>query len=148
MSDRDQFEAAWIAANSDSNEKAEIVRNALLNIWRDNGSGGGAYFDSFVMMAWTWWQASREALKAEQEGAWIACSERMPEVCANVIVTDGQDTGFMWYCSDGRWDSWHSGDSVSGNVTHWQPLPAPPSQPHPIDTTSQQYETLAKGESK
>ncbi|WP_186370516.1 DUF551 domain-containing protein [Enterobacter sp. DE0047] len=66
MSERDQFEAAWIAANSDSKEKADKVRDALRNIWRDNGSGGGAYFDLFVMMAWTWWKASREALKAEQ----------------------------------------------------------------------------------
>ncbi|WP_394372236.1 DUF551 domain-containing protein [Franconibacter helveticus] len=30
--------------------------------------------------------------------------------------------------------------------THWMPLPTPPSN-HPIDTTSQQYEALSKGES-
>ena len=91
------------------------------------------------------WQASREALKAEEEGAWIACSERMPEENPEIEVLacfTGGDISTLYY-SDGRWDDAYGICPIRQDVTHWQPLPAPPSQPHPIDTTA---EPLAKGE--
>ncbi|MBJ8369094.1 DUF551 domain-containing protein [Citrobacter cronae] len=58
---------------------------------------------------------------------WIKCSERMPSECSDVIVSDGHDIGFMWF-GGGRWDSWHPGNSVSLQITHWMPLPEPPTE--------------------
>ncbi|MCX2170618.1 hypothetical protein ACMFFK_20800 [Serratia marcescens] len=62
---REEFEDAWIADNSSTPEEAEIRREALRKIWHINESGEGAYFDSFVMWAWKWWQASRGSLVVE-----------------------------------------------------------------------------------
>lgn len=56
---------------------------------------------------------------------WIKCSERMPDDHATVVVTDGEEIGFMWYCGENRWDGWHAGDRVTKQVTHWM-LPALP----------------------
>lgn len=56
---------------------------------------------------------------------WIKCSDQMPDLCSDVIVSDGCDIGVMWFGSNG-WDSWHPGNSVPNHVTHWMPLPEPP----------------------
>lgn len=62
---REEFEDAWIADNSSTSEEAEIRREALRKTWHINESGEGAYFDSFVMWAWKWWQASRASIVVE-----------------------------------------------------------------------------------
>lgn len=93
-----------------------------------------------VNLCFSMWQASREALKAEQEGAWIACSERMPEHFGQFSVWNGKHVGLVTFLF-GSFQCLNP-----EQITHWQLAPTPPSQPHPIDTTSQQYETLAKGE--
>lgn len=62
---RADFEDAWVADNSSTPEAAEIRREALRKIWHINENGEGAYFDSFVMWAWKWWQASRASIVVE-----------------------------------------------------------------------------------
>lgn len=84
--------------------------------------------------------------------AWIACSERMPNPKTGVMV--GCWFGREWAVKWATYLPYHPDAHKSGFLmpggswtpTHWMPLPAPPSQHHPIDTTSQQYEKLAKGE--
>jgi len=132
MSERDQFEA-WAC---------KIYDTRLLK------GNDGNYLGQVLQQMWEAWQASREALKAEQEGSWIACRERMPDDNPEIEVLacfTGGDISTLYY-SDGGWDDAYGICPIRQDVTHWQPLPAPPSQPHTIDTTSQQYETLAKGE--
>lgn len=67
--ERQQFEDAWVNDNSSTPSESERVRDALKRIWIVNDSGEGAYFDSFVMMAWVWWQKSRAALVVELPSA-------------------------------------------------------------------------------
>jgi len=140
MSEREQFE---------SNERKS-----------DDGFNlhkcSGIYEDAATQKRWElWqlaWQASREALKAEQgEDGWIACADRMPEEggrywCYVEEINSLGRSHYQWNCS---WngEEW-GGEALSGRVTHWMPLPSPPETNHPIDTTSQQYEALSKGESK
>lgn len=59
---RSDFEDAWVADNSNTPEEADIRREALKKIWHINENGEGAYFDSLVMWAWKWWQASRASI--------------------------------------------------------------------------------------
>jgi len=91
----------------------------------------------------------RESAESSTNG-WIKCSERMPEENGRYwcYVEEQNSLGkshYQWNCS---WngDEW-GGEALSGRVTHWMPLPAPPSY-HPIDTASQRYEALSKRESK
>ncbi|QGH63406.1 hypothetical protein [Serratia proteamaculans] len=62
---RADFEDAWVADNSSTPEEAYIRREALKKIWHINENGEGSYFDSFVMWAWKWWQASRASIVVE-----------------------------------------------------------------------------------
>ncbi|HFK7186566.1 TPA: hypothetical protein ACG0BA_002208 [Serratia odorifera] len=62
---RADFEDAWVADNSSTPEEADIRREALKKIWHINENGEGTYFDSFVMWAWKWWQASRASIVVE-----------------------------------------------------------------------------------
>src|ERR1044072_174304 len=89
MSDRDQFEA-W-AKRTGACSKG-IGFNKCLT------PGSDVYDDPILQGYWYAWQASREALKAEQEGAWIACSERMPNPKTGVMVGCwfGQDWAVKW----------------------------------------------------
>lgn len=65
---RADFEDAWVADNSSTPEEADIRREALKKIWHINENGEGTYFDSFVMWAWKWWQASRASIVVELPG--------------------------------------------------------------------------------
>ncbi len=63
---------------------------------------------------------------------WIKCSERMPAINTDVMVSDGKVVG-MAACRRGRkGDKYfpvvHSGNDwdTLGDVTHWQPLPELP----------------------
>ncbi len=59
---------------------------------------------------------------------WINCSERMPQVMEDVLVTDGEEVKSMWW-NGNKWDSWLSRYSLdSDDVTHWMPLPEPPKE--------------------
>lgn len=57
-------------------------------------------------------------------GAWIKCSERMPEPYEYVLVTDGHSVEVMWWDRDGFWRPAKS--LYPGDITHWMPLPEPP----------------------
>ncbi len=59
---------------------------------------------------------------------WINCSERMPQVMEDVLVTDGEDVKAMWW-NGNRWDSWIDKYAIDGDdITHWMPLPEPPTE--------------------
>ena len=62
-------------------------------------------------------------------GEWIKCSERMPEELDDVLVTDGDNIEMKWWDGD-DWDSWAERNSniCSDDVTHWMPLPTPPTE--------------------
>lgn len=60
---------------------------------------------------------------------WIKCSERMPDDFEDVLVTDGDNVEVMWRHRSGLWDYWapRNPNISSNDVTHWMPLPEPPS---------------------
>lgn len=66
-------------------------------------------------------------------GEWIKCSERMPEEGEDVIVYDGLGQvheGCYFRYGDGVvWEipSYNPSYYDEVNVTHWMPLPEPPS---------------------
>ena len=62
-------------------------------------------------------------------GEWIKCSERMPDDFEEVLVSDGANVEVMWRDCDGFWDCWAPRNSNidTDDVTHWMPLPEPPS---------------------
>ncbi|WP_314421891.1 DUF551 domain-containing protein [Pseudescherichia vulneris] len=157
MSERDHFEAR-------AAEKLRLAVNVIQSA--RNGDRYLHAFDSMNVMQpldgwWDWWQASREVLKAEQGGdGWIACSDRMPDQ-VYVVAADFSDSYYSpcipntqiaiygdWF-NDGNptWDDGDGEDLQLRKVTHWMPIPAPPSR-HPIDTTPNQYDALGKGEGK
>lgn len=58
---------------------------------------------------------------------WIKCSERMPPILIDVLVTDGVRAEVRYWDGE-EWDCWPapaSDVSVEG-VSHWMPLPEPP----------------------
>ena len=138
MSERESFEAR---AAQKLRLPVEIIRSAR------NGDGYLHAFDSMSVMQplngwWEWWQASREALKDGQVGdGWIACAHRMPERGGQYCVWNGSHVGLVTYL----FGSFQC--LAPEKITHWQNHPSPPSH-QPIDTTSQQYESLSKGESQ
>ena len=91
----------------------------------------------------------QEAFDQPVTDSWIACADRMPELGKEVLVyrPDAPESGDPQIRLAIRNDRRPHGFSCYCIPTHWMPLPAPPSN-HPIDTTSQQYEALSKGESK
>lgn len=161
MSERDQFESR---AAEKLRLPVELIQSAR------NGDRYLHAFDSMNVMQplngwWDWWQASREALKAEQE-----YPDKLP--CPVLLEPGlrfgkGVKTSTMLGALQRRAEYYAEREAMTpeqiaeedeaieelrnmlGVVIdkgEWQAAPTPPSQPHPIDTTSQQYETLAKGE--
>lgn len=72
-------------------------------------------------------------------GQWISVKERLPKEREDVlVVVDWQDNeppaSWCGFLCDGKWrmmgTTKFSGDDgdIAGNVTHWCPLPSPPSQ--------------------
>ena len=66
----------------------------------------------------------------EYNGGWIACSEKLPELRQDVLVTV-KYTGFMgmhgYWIKTGHMEAENDwwGDCVGGDVIAWQPLPEP-----------------------
>lgn len=133
MSEREQFEA-WCNAQFDESALSETELNWVKGLM------------------YRAWQASREAIKAEQGGdAWISCAERMPENSQDVTMfseSKGVINGY-YFGWNGEDKKWHAAcgeyEGPEEDVTHWQPLPSPPANSHPIDTTPNQYDALGKG---
>lgn len=159
MSERDQFEA-WFSSS-------------FPTIHRMFERSGDGYLLPSTDAMWKSWQASREALKAEQGGdGWIACADRMPEIGTRnwrtplpVLVKCEMGVipayyGFSWHEGEkcfGFMESLRYGDGsghspedhsngIMAHVSHWMPLPSSPATNHPIDTTPNQYDALGKGE--
>ena len=138
MSERDRFEA-WF---SEDGKYPHAVKRS-----------GEGYLLAAANSQWEAWQASREALKDEQVcDGWIACAHRMPNEGDLVTVCDHGIDVYPAVFSNGEFYEYSDRIIIEestrmSNPTHWMPLPAPPSY-HPIDTASQQYEALSKGESK
>jgi hypothetical protein len=69
------------------------------------------------------------ALSAE----WVPVGERLPDNMDDVLcmwgdpddLAQAQAVGYCAVNTDRKW-TLHCGLTISGNVTHWQPLPAPP----------------------
>lgn len=142
MSDRDQFEAWW---------EKEWCGEAPMDGWGSLRESDG-YICEDINAQWEAWQASREALKAE----------RVDDSTVWYLVSWSADGGRFGSVEIGIPNKWRQGDAekvrakikeinhISGKViiiSISEIEPSPPST-HPIDTTSQQYEALSKGESK
>lgn len=63
-----------------------------------------------------------EALTAENAARWISVEERLPKTEEDFLCAF--DDGFIATASwiDGDWELW----ADAGQVTHWMPLPKPP----------------------
>ena len=64
---------------------------------------------------------------------WISVKDRLPEMCEEVIVAICDDTGdtpwkyttFGWMVNE---VTWIIANGIGYGVTHWMPLPAPPTE--------------------
>ena len=84
----------------------------------------GTYRLQHVHDAWQAWQA--RAAQSE----WISVEDRLPEI--NTYVLAATSRGLVIsdrVCDYGRGKEWVSGHS-DNPITHWQPLPAPPTTNH------------------
>ena len=62
---------------------------------------------------------------ASTAASWIPVTERLPEPCVDVLVSEqGQTEQFIGWLEGGRWSC--SVNNHPLRVTHWMPLPAPP----------------------
>lgn len=67
---------------------------------------------------------------------WIKCSDRLPEINGNYLVYDGEEiwmTSYKWHRKEGNilgFGLFFKTDPpyVSGEITHWMPLPKPPEE--------------------
>lgn len=67
---------------------------------------------------------------------WIPITERLPEMWAPVLITDGKivtcaelsDTSRMWWTGHGFGGYEWEFDFEYEAVTHWMPLPEPPNK--------------------
>lgn len=58
------------------------------------------------------------AKRLGEEGKWVSVAERLPEEVGNYCVYTTQDKAYVSYYAPQY--------EFAANVTHWQPLPAPP----------------------
>lgn len=143
MSERESFEAR---AAQKLRLPVEIISSAR------NGDGYLHAFDSMSVMQplngwWEWWQASREALKDEQ-----GYPERLP---CSVLIEPGLRFGKgvktqLVLDALQRRDAYYAEREAMTPEQRAEQDEAIRSilNLNPIDTTSQQYEALSKGESK
>jgi hypothetical protein len=69
-----------------------------------------------------------EVAAIRSKTAWVRFADKSPEQCQTVLCTDGEavETADFEIDHDGSVYWWRSGD-VGEPITHWMPLPAPPS---------------------
>ena len=68
--------------------------------------------------------------RGEQPSAWVAVGERLPDDGQTVLVAfdPACDTGepvWLGWLDEG---AWRDADGAPWPVTHWQPIPAPPTK--------------------
>lgn len=62
---------------------------------------------------------------------WIKCSDRLPEKSKHVLCYYGVKSPLRGYMHEGKWYLYFYGgveESYMHNVTHWMPLPEPPTE--------------------
>ena len=60
---------------------------------------------------------------------WIRVSERLPDLCMKVLLTDGIECVVGWSTSQDSWD-WPIGADIYSPITHWMELPPLPDNSH------------------
>ena len=73
-------------------------------------------------------QAIDQVDAMEEERRWRKCSEELPEVGVEVLVTNGTDFGISDWCGDYWNNDPFCGYTVCDNVIAWMPLPATPKE--------------------
>lgn len=63
-----------------------------------------------------------EYRKVDSYEGWIKCSERMPEVDGGYLCWDGRYVSTYLFL----FGSWQANRLLAQIITHWQPLPEPP----------------------
>lgn len=103
----------------------------------------GAYASLTPSTTMTDLQCELNRLKASAgKGEWIAVEDRLPEegVRCNVFVSNDDDGYYIAFLQGERWvnemggevdDGYATPDPEDRSVTHWQPLPSPPSLKEP-----------------
>ena len=71
-------------------------------------------------------QAIDQVDAMEEERRWRKCSEELPEVGVEVLVTNGTDFGISDWCGDYWNNDPFCGYTVCDNVIAWMPLPKAP----------------------
>ncbi|EFH8163213.1 Lar family restriction alleviation protein [Escherichia coli] len=87
-------------------------------------------FKENLISAWNARVTFDESCISCSEQIWISCSERMPADETTVLVAD-RHTGITWIADvdDGVFypDEFPGPRLAGSEITHWKPLPAPPS---------------------
>ena len=83
----------------------------------------GRYAYDHIEFAWRAWQA--RAAQSE----WISVQDRLPEIDTTVLVCTERGEIFSSWASNEE-VFWFYGEEEDNRVTHWQPLPAPPTTNH------------------
>ena len=104
IEERKAFEA-WMAELYPTNPQTERV--------------GDEYSRLGTQYKWEGWQASA----AQSE--WISVKDRLPETETTVLICTERGNIFSSWASDVD-VFWFYGEEEDDRVTHWQPLPLPP----------------------
>ena len=65
------------------------------------------------------------AFKALSEPHWIPCSERLPDMHDEVLVTARGEVSIAWLYVDGKWRSNDMPQPMFKDIIAWMPLPEP-----------------------
>lgn len=74
------------------------------------------------------WEGLAKLQETADSKGWISVDERLPEDEQDCIIYTGTQMfdGAIYWQSDKVWHVSEVGDLSTTEVTHWQPLPAPP----------------------
>ncbi len=107
--EREEFEA-WMAAQNPTNPQIERVGNEYSRL------GTQYKFEGWLARA--------------EQSEWISVDERLPEINTYVLAVTSRGLVITdRVCDYGNGKKWVSGHS-DNPITHWQPLPTPPTE-HP-----------------
>lgn len=72
-----------------------------------------------------------QELESKQGGDWISVEERLPEKWQDVLVLTWHFHYDAWLSSSSNWiinNTFHTEEAYANGVTHWKPLPLPPTK--------------------